>query len=114
MIRVTFLASLCCFALSAAAQSCWRNTACTGPQQPAFPGPWEASHFSPSSRTVSPKQLFPLNDTSSIKAYPTSYTLAGNASAVVYDFGIEVGGILTVKYNTDGESGKLEIGRAHV
>ena len=56
---------------------------------------------------VSPQHLFPLNQTSKIKAYPTTYTLIGNASAVVYDFGIEVGGIATVKYSTTGGPGKL-------
>ena len=90
-----------------ASQSCWRDTPCTGPKEPAFPGPWEAGHFSPPARSVSPKQLFPLNDTSNIVAYPATHELIGNASAVVYDFGKEVGGIATIKYTTTGQSGKL-------
>lgn len=91
------------------AQSCWHDTTCTGPQQAAFSGPWETNYYSPSSRTVAPKQLFPLNQTSSIKAYPTTHTLIGNASAIVYDFGQEVGGIATIKYTTTGNAGKLGV-----
>ena len=88
-------------------QSCWSDTPCTGPSEPAFPGPWENNQFSPLSRTVSPQSLFPLNQTSNIIDYPAAHTLIGNASAVVYDFGKEVGGVATVKYSTTGGSGKL-------
>lgn len=107
MYCLTLFVGILLHSIGSLGQSCWHDISCTGPSNAAFPGPWEAYHYSPSSRTVSPVQLFPLNETSSIKTYPVTYTLVGNASAVVYDFGKEVGGIATVKYSTSGHSGKL-------
>ena len=91
----------------ATAQSCWQNTPCTGPSEPAFTGPWEANNFSPSSRTVQPSHFFPLNDTSDTHKHPSVYPLAENASALVFDFGKEVGGTATIQYSTTDDSGRL-------
>jgi len=95
------------FATTALAQSCWLNTDCTGPRDSAFPGPWESNIYSPSSRTLSPVNVLSLSNASVISSYPGVNTLAGNASALVFDFGIEVGGIVSVDYSTTGGSGQL-------
>lgn len=92
---------------TAFAQSCWLTTNCTGPLDTAFPGPWESNIYSPSSRTVSPASILSLANASVISSYPGASTLVGNASALVFDFGIEVGGIVTVDYSTTGGSGAL-------
>ncbi|KAK3676403.1 hypothetical protein LTR78_003679 [Recurvomyces mirabilis] len=91
----------------ASSLTCWRDTNCTGPTDTAFPGPWEANNFSPASRTVSPATVFSLDDTSATTPYRGTSQLEGNGTALVYDFGIEVGGIVTVKYSTTGGSGSL-------
>ena len=93
-----FLATLSVATCTSAA-SCWRNTLCSGPGDTAFPGTWESNIFAPGSRTVRPKSVVSLHDRKPIKGTPS---LEGNGSAVVFDFGIEVGGIVTVKYSTTG------------
>jgi hypothetical protein len=82
----------------ALAQNCWRNTTCTGPVDAAFPGVWENYIYSPSSRTVKPRSIL-KGDTDS--DYATT-KLTGNGSLVVFDFGQEVGGIVTVQYTSTG------------
>lgn len=90
------------------AQSCWRDTACTGPTEAAFPGgPWEDNIYSPASRTVHPRNVLDLATASVISSYPGSSQLKGNASALVFDFGTEVGGIVSVDYSTTGGAGRL-------
>lgn len=81
--------------------TCWRETACTGPLEPSFSGPWEIDNFSPISRTVSPASILDSNHTF-ISSFPSVSTLAGNGSLLVYDFSKEVGGIVTVTYNSTG------------
>ncbi|KAI9738250.1 MAG: hypothetical protein M1834_008748 [Cirrosporium novae-zelandiae] len=95
------------FAVPAFAQ-CWRNVTCDGPTDATFPGTWESNIYSPSTRVVSPKTILSwpnLNET----AYPETITLPGNLSLITYDFGIEVGGIVTVSYTASGTG---EIGLA--
>ncbi|KAF2105781.1 Six-hairpin glycosidase-like protein [Lophiotrema nucula] len=92
---LSFLATLSV----ASAASCWRDTPCSGPSDTAFPGTWESNIYAPKSRTVQPKSVVNLHGRKSIKGTPS---LQGNGSAVVFDFGIEVGGIVTVKYSTSG------------
>ena len=89
------------------AQSCWRDTPCSDITEPAFSGEWDKNIFAPSSRTVSPANVLALANASVISSYPGVNTLAGNGSALVFDFGIEVGGIATVKYTSTGHSGSL-------
>lgn len=85
----------------AAQGTCWRDTTCTGALEPSFPGPWEINNFSPSSRTVSPINI--LNpDLTLVSTFPSISTLSGNGSLLTYDFGQEVGGIVTVTYNSTG------------
>lgn len=101
----TVLSTLIIVAIPASRASslttCWRGTTCTGPLEPSFPGSWEINNFSPSSRTVSPISVLNPNHTV-ISKFPDVSTLAGNGSLLVYDFGQEVGGIVTVTYNATG------------
>ncbi|KAL1304439.1 hypothetical protein AAFC00_003436 [Neodothiora populina] len=86
----------------ALAQSCWQNITCSGPAEAAFPGEWEANIYSPDSRIVAPASILALANASVISSYPGPGHLQGNASAFVYDFGKEVGGIATIKYSATG------------
>jgi len=81
--------------------TCWRETICTGASEPSFSGPWEANNFSPSQRTVSPISILDANHTL-VSTFPGASTLNGNGSLLVYDFGKEVGGIVTITYNSTG------------
>lgn len=92
-------------------QSCWRDTTCDGPTEAAFPGVWDDNIYAPSSRTVQPKSILSLANASEISSYPGPATLAGNASALVFDFGLEVGGIIHLSYSTSG-SGTGTLGLA--
>lgn len=86
---------------SGTAQRCWKNTTCNGPTDTAFPGPWEANIFAPASRTVSPISI--LSKTGGfVSKFPGNSQLAGNGSGLVFDFGIEVGGLVTLEYSTTG------------
>lgn len=94
-----------CFALLTTivhAQDCWQNVTCSGPLEAAFPGPWDANIYSPDSRTVSPTSILALSNASVISSWPSTAHLSGNASALVFDFGKEVGGIATIKYSATG------------
>lgn len=85
----------------ASAQTCWRDTICTGQAEPSFSGVWEDYNHSPTSRTISPIQI--LNpDNSYLSPYPGTTHLQGNGSLLIYDFGQEVGGIVTVTYSANG------------
>ncbi|PKY04195.1 bacterial alpha-L-rhamnosidase domain protein [Aspergillus campestris IBT 28561] len=90
------------------AQKCWRETTCSGPEDSAFPGPWDKYIYAPASRTVESMGVFTLSGANSSEDYTRSipYTLQGNGSAVVFDFGIEVGGVITLNY-TSTSSGAL-------
>ncbi|PKX94663.1 Six-hairpin glycosidase [Aspergillus novofumigatus IBT 16806] len=92
------------------AQTCWRNTTCSGPEGSAFEGPWEQGIYAPSSRTVRPKKILSITNLSLNSAYAQAMpaTLHGNGSLVIFDFGIEVGGIVTLNYTSSG-SGALGI-----
>lgn len=83
-------------------QSCWQNVTCSGPLEAAFPGAWDANIYSPQSRIVTPTSILALQNASVISPWPASAPLTGNASALVFDFGKEVGGIATVKYTARG------------
>jgi hypothetical protein len=87
---------------SVIAQQCWKNTTCSGPADTAFPGPWQANIFAPSSRTVSPASIL-SNSGEIISQFPGDSQLTGNGSQLVFDFGIEVGGLVTLGYSTTGQ-----------
>ncbi|GME64330.1 putative alpha-l-rhamnosidase protein [Neofusicoccum parvum] len=82
--------------------TCWRDTVCDGPSEAAFPGPWDDNIYAPSSRTVQPKAILSLANASEISSYPGPATLTGNGSAFVFDFGLEVGGIVHLSYTASG------------
>ncbi|RDI85922.1 putative metabolite transport protein [Venturia inaequalis] len=82
--------------------TCWRDTTCSGPVQPAFPGPWQTDIFAPPIRTVRPKKILSLSDGKAISQFPGPASLQRNGSALVFDFGIEVGGIVSVNYTSNG------------
>jgi hypothetical protein len=83
----------------AEAASCWQNTTCTGPTNSAFPGVWEQNIYAPASRQVSPQYILEANGArTAFKQGPGQNVLTGNGSQIVFDFGIEVGGIVTVNY----------------
>ncbi|KZL76395.1 glycoside hydrolase family 78 protein (bacterial alpha-L-rhamnosidase domain-containing protein) [Colletotrichum tofieldiae] len=96
---------------SALAQSCWRNATCTHPTEASFPGPWDENIYAPDSRTARPKSVLslstgePLAPFSSFSSTPP--VLKGNGSALVFDFGVLVGGITTVNYTLVGGSATL-------
>lgn len=81
-------------------QSCWRDTTCAGPAEAFFffSGSWDSYVYAPSSRTVSPQSILSLSDASVILNYSGSVSLTGNLSALVFDFGLEVGGIVHLNY----------------
>ncbi|KAI0452401.1 Six-hairpin glycosidase-like protein [Xylaria acuta] len=83
------------------AASCWRETTCTGPLEPAFPGEWDAYNYAPDSRSVKPKMVL-SSDTLSSATYDGSVILSADILQVVLDFGSEVGGITSLNYVSDG------------
>jgi hypothetical protein len=89
------------------AASCWRDTPCIGPSAAAFPGPWESNIYAPSSRRVAPKSILSLPNGNFISAYSGNATLGSNVTGLVFDFGVEVGGIITVNYTHTGASTTL-------
>lgn len=61
--------------------------------------------FSPTSRTVSPTTILNADNTFHSK-YEGGSSLSGNGAILIYDFGQEVGGLVTVNYSAVG-SGTL-------
>jgi hypothetical protein len=85
-----------------AAQGCWRDTACTGPSTAAFPGVWDKYNYSPASRTVLSKTYYAPNAAGVVSDYPGIATLTGNGTQLIFDFGKEVAGLVTVTYSAQG------------
>lgn len=97
-------------AQSAGAQSCWRTTTCSAPTTAAFPGPWNDNIYAPSSRTINPVTVLSYPSLKEFGKYGSvAAGLQGNGSTLSFDFGIEVGGIATIKYSTSSP-GQLGIG----
>lgn len=86
------------------AQSCWRDVECTGPSSAAFSGPWDNNTFAPSSRTVQPKSVLTLPDGAFMADYGANITLNKTSPALVFDFGMEVGGLVSVDYTAAGNT----------
>jgi len=59
---------------------------------------WDQYNYSPSSRTISPTKILKQDD-SILSGYPNAATLQGNESQLIFDFGKEVGGVITVSYS---------------
>ncbi|KAI0169342.1 glycoside hydrolase family 78 protein [Hypoxylon sp. FL1284] len=92
------------------AQTCWRDTPCTGAGKAAFPGEWESNMLSPSSRIVKPKSVSDLETGKSSKLGSASLTDA--QSGIYYDFGLEVGGVATIHFSVSSTEGKGALGIA--
>ncbi|OHX00407.1 bacterial alpha-l-rhamnosidase domain-containing protein [Colletotrichum incanum] len=96
---------------SALAQSCWRNATCTHPTEASFPGPWDENIYAPDSRTARPKSVLSLSTGEPLAPFPSlspnPQVLKGNGSALVFDFGVLVGGITTVNYTLTSGSATL-------
>ncbi|KAI2628854.1 glycoside hydrolase family 78 protein [Hypoxylon sp. NC1633] len=92
------------------AQSCWRDTKCTGAETAAFPGEWESDMFAPTSRTVAPKAVFDLENGGSLSLESVSFDSA--QSGIYYDFGLEVGGVVTIQFTVSSTDGDGAIGIA--
>ncbi|PQE17702.1 alpha-L-rhamnosidase B protein [Rutstroemia sp. NJR-2017a BVV2] len=84
------------------AQACWKNTTCSGPTDTAWPGPWEANIYAPSSRKVPPKNVLSAQTGNILFNYSGSIGLSGNGSKYVLDYGKEVGGLVTFKFTSTG------------
>ncbi|KAI0031995.1 Six-hairpin glycosidase [Vararia minispora EC-137] len=73
-------------------------------------GPWDAFNFAPASRTVYPAAVREVQGTvdnaSGLINASAPATLSGNGSWVALDFGIEIGGIVSMNFDasTDGAS----------
>ncbi|KAL4789082.1 Six-hairpin glycosidase-like protein [Aspergillus venezuelensis] len=91
------------------AQSCWRGAQCTGPPFSAFPGPWELNIFAPRSRTIQPRNVLTLPNGEHMAKYDDrlSFILDNATVALVFDFGIEVGGLVSVDYTLTGSPARL-------
>ena len=61
--------------------------------------PWEHNNFAPASRTVVPKQVFRTTG-SVVQQRPGAAVLTGAGSSITYDFGKEVGGLVTLRFGT--------------
>jgi len=90
---------------SPSSPACWKNTRCSPITETAFPGPWESNIFAPSSRTVRPKSVVSLATRQVVSAFNGTARLDTNGSAVVLDFGIEVGGLVSLRYRVSGVGG---------
>ncbi|KAJ5833356.1 hypothetical protein N7474_001667 [Penicillium riverlandense] len=83
-------------------EACWGNITCSGPLEASFPGPWEKYMYSPAARVVSPKRILNANN-DLVKVYSGASYLAGNGSLLVFDFDQEVGGLVTINFETLGQ-----------
>ncbi|CAG8353753.1 unnamed protein product [Penicillium salamii] len=93
------------------ADSCWRDTSCSGPTEIAFSGPWERNIFAPDSRSVRPASTLSdlKKNATTDSLHPYKASLHGNGSTIVFDFGLEVGGIVHLNYTS---TGKADLGLA--
>jgi hypothetical protein len=87
---------------TALAQSCWKNTTCSGPLDTAWPGTWESDIFAPTSRTIPPQNVLSLATGNVISSFNGNSKLTGNGSTLVFDFGKEVGGLVSLEFTSTG------------
>ncbi|KAF9698024.1 hypothetical protein EKO04_004230 [Ascochyta lentis] len=116
MMILVFAALFCISATATSAaqlQVCWRNSTCSGPSRPAFSGPWEAFNFAPYSRSVRPRTVLALPSGALQGTYDDNFTkIEATSDGVVFDFGLEVGGILSFEYALTGNNTNASIGLA--
>ncbi|KAF3033156.1 hypothetical protein E8E12_004228 [Didymella heteroderae] len=98
---------------SQAAKACWRNSTCDGLLEPSFAGPWDIHNFSPSSRFVAPRTLLSLPDGALVEEHDASgATIEAGSNGTVFDFGLEVGGIVSFDYSLNGSTTNASLGLA--
>ena len=93
-------------------KKCWRDTPCDGPDEAAFPGEWESNIFAPGSRDVVPAAVFDLATREKLSSWPAEVTLKSTREGVYFDFGLEVGGVVTVRFEVLSVSKKGSLGLA--
>lgn len=71
----------------------------------SFSGPWDKYILSPASRIVSPVTIDRLHP-ENLSSYPQVVELSHESPALIYDFGLEVGGIVSLDYTSTGK-GKI-------
>lgn len=113
---ITF-ASLLSLVVSAIAapdvKTCWRNSTCDGLSEPAFTGPWDEYNFAPSSRFVTPRTLLSLPEGVEVRKYDANATIIqASSTGTVFDFGLEVGGIVSFDYSLSDSTTNASIGLA--
>ena len=93
--------------------ACWRNSTCDGLTEPAFSGPWDAYNYAPASRFVAPRTILSLLEGVATGEYSEDATIVkASSEGTVFDFGIEVGGILRFDYALSGNVTNASIGLA--
>lgn len=97
--------------LSQATAQCWRDTPCGGIRNASFPGAWDGDIFAPSSRTVYPTHILAGSGT---KVFDETHTLelSMDQPGIIVDFGLEVGGIVSLDYTVSALGGSNAIGLA--
>lgn len=94
-------------------KACWRNSTCIGITEPAFPGRWDLYNFAPSSRYVAPQTVLSLPSGIQIGKYAENGTIIQATShGTVFDFGAEVGGIISFEYSLSGNTTNASVGLA--
>lgn len=108
------LVSLAGFAFASPdVKTCWRNSTCDGLSEPAFTGPWDKFNFAPNSRFVAPQTVLSLPIGIRVGKYDERATVVQSSSVgSVFDFGLEVGGILSFDYSFSGDITNASIGLA--
>jgi hypothetical protein len=64
----------------------------------------DADNFAPAARTVTPQRV--CATTGTVRRHGGSAVLAGTGSSITYDFGKEVGGLVTLRFAASGDPGQ--------
>lgn len=94
-------------------KACWRNSTCDGLLGPSFTGPWDKYNFAPSSRFVAPQTLLSLPDGTPVGDYDANWvSIEASSEGTVFDFGLEVGGVVSFDYSLSTFTNNVSIGLA--
>ncbi|KAI1826693.1 glycoside hydrolase family 78 protein [Xylaria intraflava] len=88
-----------------ASRGCWKDTPCSGIEEPVYSGEWDANNFAPASRNVTPLATYDLASGRQIAPWPVTLTLNGSDPGIYLDFGKEVGGLVTIEYSVSSVTG---------
>jgi hypothetical protein len=61
-------------------------------------------NFAPATRTVAPQRIYATTGT--VRRHGTSTVLAGAGASITYDFGKEVGGLVTLRFGSSSDTGQ--------